>query len=175
MTVNRRLPEPRVHFNTQNLRSYSLWLKNILTIPNQNVDLQKRNSSHLHGLQRIWTKIFGAIKPVIIMTDSKSVTRFFQTKMIRPPLWNAYDFVVQFNFIIAHIPGKMNTAADFSYRLEMDPNEKIFLKIREDIATKPIEVNIEFTGIAQEEPVFLVTTDQLETTEKKRWKRKEEA
>ena len=27
-----------------------------------------------------------ATKPVIIMTDSKSVTRFFQTKMIPPPL-----------------------------------------------------------------------------------------
>ena len=29
---------------------------------------------------------WGATKPVIIMTDSKSVTRFFQTKMIPPPL-----------------------------------------------------------------------------------------
>ena len=28
---------------------------------------------------------WGATKPVIIMTDSKSVTRFFQTKMIPPP------------------------------------------------------------------------------------------
>ena len=56
---------------------------------------------------------WGATKPVIILTDSKSVTRFFQTKMIPPPLWNACDFVQQFNFTIAHIPGKMNTAADF--------------------------------------------------------------
>ena len=86
---------------------------------------------------------WGATKRVIIMTDSKSVTRFFQTKMIPPPLWNACDFVLQFNFTIAHIPGKMNTAADFLSRLEMDPNEKVILKIREDIPTKPIEVNIE--------------------------------
>ena len=57
--------------------------------------------------------IWGATKPVIIMTDSKSVTRFFQTKIIPPPLWNACNFVLQFNFTIAHIPGKMNTAADF--------------------------------------------------------------
>ena len=116
----------------------------------------------------------GATKPVIIMTDSKSVTRFFQTKMIPPPLWNACDFVLQFNFTIAHIPGKMNTAADFLSRLEMDPNEKLNLKIREDIPTKPIEVNIESTGIAQEEPVFFDTTDHQETTEKELWKRKEE-
>ena len=56
-----------------------------------------------------------ATKPVIIMTDSKSVTRFFQTKTIPPPLWNACDFVLQFNFTIAQIPGKTNTAADFFY------------------------------------------------------------
>ena len=98
---------------------------------------------------------WGTTKPVIIMTDSKSVTRFFQTKVIPPPLWIACDFVVQFNSTIAHIPGKMNTAADFLSRLEMDPNKKIVLKIKEDIPTKPIEVNIESTGIAQEETVFL--------------------
>ena len=124
-------------------------------------------------------KVFGHIfwgttKPVIIMTDSKSVTRFFQTKMIPPPLWNACDFVLQLNFAIAHIPGTMNTAADFLSRLEMDPNEKLILKIREDIPTRPIEVNNESTGIAQEEQVFFDPTDQQETTEKELWKRKEE-
>ena len=104
---------------------------------------------------------WGATKPVIIMIDSKLVTRFFQTKMIPPPLWNACDFVLQFNFTIAHTPGKMNTAADFLSRLDMDPNEKIILKIREDFPTKPIEVNIESTGIAQEETVFFDPTDRL--------------
>ena len=48
----------------------------------------------------------------------------------------------------------------------MDPNEKVILKVREDIPTKLIEVNIEFTGIAQEEPVLFDPTDQQETTEK---------
>ena len=120
-------------------------------------------------------KFWGATKPVIIMTDSISVTRFFQTKMIPPPLWNACDFVLQFNFTTTHIPGKMNTAADFLSRLEMDPNEKIILKIREDIPTKAIEVNIESTGIAQEEQVFFDPADPQETTEKELWKRKEEA
>ena len=108
------------------------------------------------------------------MTDSKSVTRFFQTKMIPPPLWNACDFVLQFNFTIAHIPGQINTAADFLSPLKMDPNEKIILKFRDDIPTKPIEVNIQSTGIAQEEQVFLDTTDQQQTTEKELWKRKQE-
>ena len=118
---------------------------------------------------------WGATKPVIIMTDSKSVTRFSQTKMILPPLWNACDFVLQFNFTIAHIPRKTNTAADFLSRLEMDPNEKLILKNREDIPTQPIEVNIESTSIAQEEAVFFDPTDQQKTTEKDLWKRKDEA
>ena len=118
---------------------------------------------------------WGATKPVNIMTDSKSVTRFFRTKMIPPPLWNGCDFVLQFNLTIAHIPGKMNTAADFLYRLKMDPNEKKSLKIREDIPTKAIEVNIESTSIAQEEPVFFDPADPQETTEKELWKSKEEA
>ena len=95
---------------------------------------------------------WGATKPVIIMTENRSVTRFFQTKMIPPLLWKACDFVLQFNINIAHIPGKMNTAADFLSRLEMDLNEKLILKIREDIPTKLIEVNLESKSIARKKP-----------------------
>ena len=36
-------------------------------------------------------------------------------------------------------------------------------------------MNIESTGIAQDEPVFFDTRDQQETTEKELWKGKEEA
>ena len=52
-------------------------------------------------------------KPTIVLTDNKSVTRFFQTKAIPPSLWNACEYVLQFNFKIAHIAGSVNTAADF--------------------------------------------------------------
>ena len=41
----------------------------------------------------------------------------------------------------------------------MDPNEKLILKIGEDIPTKSIEVNIDSTGITQEQSVFFDTTD----------------
>ena len=118
---------------------------------------------------KVFGHIFcGATKPGIIMTDSRLVTRFFQTKMVPAPLWNGCNFVLQFNFTIAHILGKLNTAADFLSRLELNPNEKIFLKIREDIPKKPIEVNIESTAIA------IDTTEKHETTEKNIWKNQEE-
>ena len=96
---------------------------------------------------------------MIILTDNKSVTRFFQTKIIPPPLWNACDFVIQFNFIIAHIPGKNNTAADYLSRMEMDPNEKLVLKIREDVETRPIEVNVQSAGVSEEEQFFFTEED----------------
>ena len=69
--------------------------------------------------------LWEATKPTIVLTDNKSVTRFFQTKAIPPSLWNACDYVLQFNFEIAHIAGSVNTAADFLSRLELKVTERI--------------------------------------------------
>ena len=102
---------------------------------------------------------WGILKPVIILTDRKSVTQVFQNKMIPPPLWYACDFVVQFNITIAHNPGKMNTATDFLSRLDFDPNQKLILKIQEVMPTLPIEVNLQSTGKTQEDQVFFHTKD----------------
>ena len=69
----------------------------------------------------IYSKEFLAIYmalPTIVLTDNKSVTRFFQTKAIPAALWNACEYVLQFNFKIAHIAGSVNTAADFLSRLQ---------------------------------------------------------
>ena len=82
--------------------------------------------------------LWKATKPRIVLTDNKSVTRFFQTKAIPPALWNACDYVLQFNIKNAHIPGSVNTAADFLSKFELKVTEKIRLKISEDIQTKPI-------------------------------------
>ena len=57
--------------------------------------------------------MWGNFFPVIVLTENCSVTRFFQTKIIPPPLWNPCDYVLQYNFVIAHVAGAMNTAADF--------------------------------------------------------------
>ena len=116
---------------------------------------------------------WGTPKPVIILTDNKSVTRFFQTKIIPPTLWNACDYVIPFNFTIAHIPGKNNTAADYLSRLEICPNEKLILRIREDISTTPIELNIQSAGVIEEDQIFF--TDEDEETEEQIWQRKKDA
>ena len=114
-----------------------------------------------------------ATKPTIVLTDNKSVTRFFQTKAIPPALWNACDYVLQFNFKIAHIAGSVNTAAYFLSRLELKVTEKVRLKIREDIQTTPIEVTTSSSDVADEEQVFFTQTDNDNESEEQTLERKE--
>ena len=103
--------------------------------------------------------LWEATEPTIVLTDKKSVTRFFQTKPIPPSLCNACDYVLQFNFKIAHIAGSVNTAADFLSRIELKATERIHLKIREDVQTTPTEVTTSSSDVADEErrTVFLHT------------------
>ena len=117
--------------------------------------------------------LWEATKPTIILTDNKSVTRFFQTKSIPPSLWNACDYVLQFNFKIAHIAGSVNTAADFLSRLELKVTEKIRLKIREDVQTTPVEVTTPFSEVADEEQFFFTQTDNQDETEEQILQRKD--
>ena len=114
---------------------------------------------------------WGAPEPVIILTKNKAVTRFFQTKIVPPALWNACDYVIQFNFVIAHIPGAQNTAADYLSQLEADPKDKLVMKIREDVQTPPIEINVQSAGVSQEEQIFYTNDD--DETEEQYWTRKQ--
>ena len=100
----------------------------------------------------------GAQKPVIILTDNKAVRRVFQTKIVPPALWNACDYV-QFNFVIAYIPGAQNRAADYLSRLEADPKNKLVMEIRDDVQTLPIEINVQSAGVSQEEQIFYTNDD----------------
>ena len=119
--------------------------------------------------------LWEATKPTIVLTDNKSVTRFFQTKAIPPALWNACDYVLQFNFKIAHIAGSVNTAADFLSRLELKVTEKIRLKIREDIQTTLIEVTTSSSDVADEEKIFFTSADDATESEEQTLERKEQS
>ena len=79
--------------------------------------------------------------------------------------------MIQFNFVIAHIPGAQNTAADYLSRLEADPKDKLVMKIREDVQTLPIEINVRSAGMTQEEQIFYTNDD--DETEEQYWARKE--
>ena len=72
--------------------------------------------------------LYGAKKPIIVKTESKALTRFFQTEHIPPSLWNFCDQTLQFKFILAHVPGVENPASDYLFRLEIQPEERVHLK-----------------------------------------------
>ena len=95
----------------KSLCAYSLWSQNIYLLPAESVGMCKRILSNILRLQG--HTFCGTPKATNILTDNKSVTRLFYSKITPPPLWNACDILIQFNFIIAHIPGKNNTAADY--------------------------------------------------------------
>ena len=109
--------------------------------------------------------LWESLEATIVLTDNKSVTRFFQTKANPPSLWNACDYVLQFNFKIAHIAGSVNTAVDFLCRLELKVTEKIHLKIREHVHTTPIEVTTPSSDVADEEQFFFTQADGLDETD----------
>ena len=85
--------------------------------------------------------IWGCEKPVLVLTDNRSLTKFFQAKTVPPALWNFLDRVLSFNIVVGHIPGAANAAADFLSRMNNDPNETITLEITDRIPFKEIEVS----------------------------------
>ena len=78
--------------------------------------------------------------------------------------------MIQFNFVIAHIPGAQNTDAEYLSRLEADPKDNLAMKISEDVQTLPIEINVQSAGVSQEEQIFYTNDDG--ETEEQYWARK---
>ena len=87
--------------------------------------------------------IWGSSKQVIILTDNKSLTQFFQSKVIPPSPWNCLDRILAFNIVIAHIPGRANYAADFFSRMENDKTATMSLKLTDRIPVREIEIDTE--------------------------------
>ena len=119
--------------------------------------------------------LWEATKPTIVLTDNKSVTRFFQTKAVPPSLWNAGDYLLQFNYKMAHIAGSVNTAVEIFSRLESKVTEKIRLKIREGVQTTPIEVTTSSSDVADMEQFFSEQAAAEDEAEEKTFERREQS
>ena len=119
--------------------------------------------------------LWEATQPTNVFTDNKSVTRFFETKANPPALWNACDYLLQFNFKIAHIAGSVNTAADIFSRLELKVTEKIRPKIREDMQTTTVEVTTYSSDVADEEQFFFTKADNNDESEEQNLEQKDQS
>ena len=70
-----------------------------------------------------------------------------------------------------HVAGFQNTAADFLSGHELIPKEKVQLKLKDDILTSPIEVNLQSSDVADEEQLFFLP-DEVEESEQEVFARK---
>ena len=62
-----------------------------------------------------------------------------------------------------HVAG--NTAADLQSRIGLNPKERVELKTGEDITIRSIQVNLQPTAVADEEQVFVLSEETIETEE----------
>ena len=76
------------------------------------------------------------------MTDNKTLTRFFQAKQIPPKLWNFCDQTLQINFILAHVPGTGNPAAEFLSHLDINLQHRFRLKFTDSIPVYRIDIDL---------------------------------
>ena len=107
--------------------------------------------------------IWGAEKPVIILTDNKSLTSFLQSKSLHPALWNFMDTVIAYNIVLAHIPGRANAAADFLSRLQSDPTQSLELQLHKSIPMKEIEIDMK--AKTPDASMLAIENDQPEQVE----------
>ena len=113
-------------FNTAQLK-FSIYYEDFLAL-----NLVLDHFSHF-----IWR----SSKPVINLTDNRSLTQFFRAKTIPPSDWNFLDRVMAFNIIIAHIPGKANYSAFFLSRMQTDPSASLSLKLTNKIPVREIQID----------------------------------
>ena len=103
--------------------------------------------------------IWGATNPVLVLNDNRSLTQFFQSKSIHPSLLNCLDRVLSFNILLAHIPWKVNSAADFLSRMPTDPNSTLQITLMNHVPIREIEIetkakasNISLSNISEVAP-----------------------
>ena len=64
-----------------------------------------------------------------------------------------------------HVAGTQITAADFLSRNDLNPKERVELKIRNDITIQPIQENLQSTDVADEEQLLFLPEETIETEE----------
>ncbi len=80
-------------------------------------------------------------RPTLVLTVNESLTRYFQAKHMAPSFWNHIDFILFFDFMIAHIPVKTNQTLEYLSRIITDPDNQLKMTINGRIPTYDIVVD----------------------------------
>ena len=88
--------------------------------------------------------------------------------MIPGNLWNAVDYILSFNFVIGHIPGKANAVAAYMSQINLNPATKMRLKLENQIPVKKINISFPKNTLKNQLCEFAPTQDnkQLKTISK---------
>ena len=107
----------------------------------------------IHFFHYIWA----LSHPVVVLTDNRSLTHFFQLNTIPPSLCNFLDRVLSFNIALAHIPDKIYYSADFLSRIQTDKGASLSLKLTDKVPVRDIYVG----SLAKSPDVSISNNDQL--------------
>ena len=116
--------------DTENLRASGNWIVKQFLPSTRKISLLKRFLCIILGISRLSISWWEATKSTI---DKKNTYVFLTDEAIPPSMWNAFQYVPQFNFKKTCIAGSVNTAAGFLSGLELKVTYRIRLKNREDI------------------------------------------
>ena len=83
------------------------------------------------------TRFWGATKHVLVVTDNRSLTQFSSVKQFTPISMEL--LVLSFNILLAHIPGKAISAADFLSRMQTEPNLTLQIKLTDYVPVREIK------------------------------------
>ena len=81
-------------------------------------------------------------KPVIVFTDNKALSSFLQCPNIPASLCKYVDRLLQFKFVLAHVSGDNNPAADYLSRMYLNPHLQMELEIGATIPVHEVQVRL---------------------------------
>ena len=81
-------------------------------------------------------------KPVVVFTDNKALSSFLQCPNIPASLCKYVDRLLQFKFVLAHVAGEENPAADYLSRMYLNPHLSMELEIGASIPVHQVQVRL---------------------------------
>ena len=66
-------------------------------------------------------------------------------------MWNFCDQALQFDFVSAHVPGTENPTVEYLPRLDINPQDRIHLKLNDQIQVYHVEIELAAKAHQQED------------------------
>ena len=158
-------PDQMIHSKRKTYAPLAIETKNLLPRTVKNAHFFAGLPGDLHGISRVYAHFVGSIKTDERLNGQQISHPFLPNKSYSTIFVERKRLCTAFNFKLEHISGSVNTAANFSSRLELIISEKIRLKFREHVQTTPIEMTTSSSDVAEEEQVFFTQADREDGTE----------